>query len=122
MADRVWVGIVYGCLLLTSVAWAENFTISMKGRVFTPQKIVVKVGDTVQWVNEDTEIHQVISGRTPYDRDLGDPMNSRFVLWNQTYAFTLTKPGSYKYMCLIHRSLEDGPGTEGMIGEIVVEP
>lgn len=99
---------------------AETVRVSMKDRIFTPQRIEVKVGDTVEWINDDTELHQVISGESPYDRDLGHPMNSGLVMWNGRYAYTFTKPGAYRYMCVIHRSLEDQQGSRGMVGEIIV--
>lgn len=105
---------------LASPAQAETVTISTKDRSFTPQIVTVKVGDTVQWVNDDTELHQVISGRTSYDRDLGHPMNSGVLMWNAQYAFTFTKPGSYLYMCVIHRALDEQPGARGMVGEVIV--
>lgn len=113
-------GVAVLASLLASPVRAETVTISMKDRVFTPQRIVVKIGDTVQWVNDDTELHQVISGRTPFDRDLGHLMNSGLLMWSAKYAFTFTRPGSYQYLCVIHRSLEDRPGSQGMVGEVVV--
>jgi plastocyanin len=99
---------------------AETVTISMKDRVFTPRSVVVNVGDTVRWVNDDTELHQVISGDSLYDHDLGRPMNSDLIMWNSTFSFTFAKPGSYPYMCVIHRALEDRPDAQGMVGEIAV--
>lgn len=102
--------------LLASVGWAETVTVSMKDRAFTPEQVIVKVGDTVRWVNDDTEVHQVISGKTPFDPYLGYPMNSGVLLWNTAYAFTFTTPGSYRYMCVIHRALVEHVGTQGMVG------
>jgi plastocyanin len=103
-----------------SAGGAETVTVSMKGRMFHPEHITVRVGDTVQWINDDTELHQVISGRSSFDRNAGSPMNSGILIWNQHYAFTFTTPGTYPYMCVIHRSLNDGKGEMGMVGEIVV--
>jgi plastocyanin len=115
-----FIGAALGMFLFTSWSMAETVTISMKDRVFTPDKVTVKMGDTVQWVNDDAELHQVISGNTPYDRDLGRPMNSGVLMWNFVYSYTFTKAGTYPYMCVIHRSLEDQPGGKGMVGEVVV--
>lgn len=114
-------GVAVLASLLASPAQAETVTISMKDRAFHPQRIEVKVGDRVQWVNEDTELHNVISGATPYDPDLGHPMMSGIVMWNASYVFTFTKPGSYRYLCFIHSSMEDpSVGVKGMVGEIIV--
>lgn len=117
------VPVVWGAalmLVIVSDAGAETLRVSMKDRVFTPQVVQVKVGDRVEWINDDTELHQVVSGESPYDQNLGRPMNSGLVMWNGHYAFTFTKPGAYPYMCVIHRSLNDSPGSRGMVGEIIV--
>lgn len=103
-----------------SAVWAETITVSMKGRDFHPGRIEVEVGDTVQWINDDTELHQVISGKSPFDREMGVPLNSGTLMWDQRYAFTFRKPGAYPYMCVIHRTLSDRTGELGMVGEIVV--
>jgi len=106
---------------LASQGIAETVTITMKDRAFTPQRIVVKVGDTVKWENQDTELHNVISGATLYDPDLGHPMMSGVIMWNSTYAFSFAQPGSYRYMCVIHSSMESDQRVRGMIGEVIVE-
>jgi plastocyanin len=103
-----------------SAGGAETVRVSMQGRMFHPERVTVYVGDTVQWINDDTELHQVISGRSSFDRNVGVPMNSGILIWNQHYAFTFTKPGTYPYICTIHRSLSDIKGEMGMVGEIVV--
>jgi plastocyanin len=116
------VGVTLALVLTASMVGADTVTISMKDRFFSPWRIVVKAGTTVQWVNDDTELHQVISGRTLYDRDLGHPMNSGILMWNTKYAYTFTNPGSYWYMCVIHSSLEERFWEMGMIGEVMVVP
>jgi plastocyanin len=116
------VGVSLALVLTASMVGADTVTISMKDRFFSPWRIVVKAGTTVQWVNDDTELHQVISGRTLYDRDLGRPMNSGLLMWNTKYAYTFTNPGSYWYMCVIHSSLEERFWEMGMIGEVMVVP
>jgi len=116
------VGVSLALVLAASMAGAETVTISMKDRFFSPWRIVVQAGTTVEWMNDDTELHQVISGRTPYDRDLGRPMNSGMMMWNTKYAYTFSKPGSYWYMCVIHSALDGGSGEMGMVGEVVVVP
>ena len=116
------VGVSLALVLTASMVGADTITISMKDRFFSPWRIVVQAGTTVEWMNDDTELHQVISGRTPYDRDLGRPMNSGMMMWNTKYAYTFSKPGSYWYMCVIHSALDGGSGEMGMVGEVVVVP
>lgn len=123
MAQRVLVVLALVILLLAPAQEqlrAETITVLMKDRVFVPEKITVKTGDTVQWFNVDTELHQVISGETLYDPNLGHPMNSGLLMWNTRYVFTFTKPGTYRYMCVIHRALEESQGGDRMVGEVIV--
>ena len=122
MRYRALIGVLAMLCLPVSASVAETVTISMKDRAFHPQRIAVKVGDRVQWVNDDTELHNVISGATPYDPNLGHPMMSGIVMWNASYVFTFTTPGLYPYLCFIHSWMEDpSAGVKGMVGEIVVK-
>jgi plastocyanin len=105
---------------IPQLASAETHEINMKDRRFSTETMRIKVGETVKWVNDDTELHQVISGRTLSDKDLGQPMNSGVMLWNAAYAYTFTKSGAYPYMCVIHRALDEHQGARSMVGEIIV--
>jgi plastocyanin len=101
---------------------AGQVTISMKNRQFSPDTVTVKVGDSVVWINDDEDVHQVISGKDLSDPSLGKPLDSGTLLPGQRLTFTFTKPGTYPYMCVIHWSLQSITGKGGMLGEVVVEP
>ena len=120
MRIRALIGVLALLCEPVSVSVAETVTISMNDRAFHPQRVVVKAGDTVKWENNDTEIHNVVSGATLYDPNLGHPMMSGVVMWNSTYAFTFAEPGSYRYLCFIHTSMEGQTGVKGMVGEVIV--
>ncbi|MBI4400508.1 MAG: cupredoxin domain-containing protein [Nitrospirae bacterium] len=103
-------------------AVAEMVKISMKDRQFSPATLTVKVGEPVEWLNDDQDVHQVISGKGLQDPSLGKPLDSGTLLPGQYFIHTFTKPGKYPYMCVIHWSLQSITGQGGMIGEVIVEP
>jgi len=82
-----------------------------KNNRFIPDTLTVKEGTTVTWVNQDTYIHTVTSGRSPGEQSgLFDSGNLNK---GQTFSFTFDKAGTYDYFCIPHFSM-------GMIGKIVV--
>lgn len=114
-----------GCLLwvlASSPASAELRHVSMKNRTFTPDTMTIKAGETIEWFNDDQDVHLVISGESLDDPNKGKPLDSGTLLPGQHYSFRFTKPGRYPYMCVIHWSLQSITGKGGMVGEIVVEP
>lgn len=76
----------------------DPLSVRIKNSAFTPQKLTVKKGQTVTWVNEDTQIHTVI--------DLGDAFASSNLIQNAKYAYTFNEMGTYTYYCSTHPSME----------------
>ena len=103
-------------------AAAETLVVTMKDRQFAPSEIKAKVGDTIEWFNNDQDVHQVISGKDLQDPSIGKPLDGGTLLPGQRFTYTFTKPGIYPYMCVIHWSLESITGKGGMLGEVIVEP
>jgi plastocyanin len=75
----------------------DNFT-------FAPQRIVVKAGTKVTWINEDDIPHTVMSS--------GKLFKSKTLDTSDAFTFTFTTPGDYAYFCSLHPH---------MTGTIVVE-
>lgn len=76
--------------------------------VFKPDNIIIKVGETVRWVNKDKIAH--VFSSMPV---IG--MGGIFVPSIEpgaTYDYKFEKPGEYYYICFIHK---------GMVGKITVE-
>lgn len=100
---------------------ATAATVHMKNIAYSPSVLTVAVGAKVTWVNDDSVGHTV----TPYDKaQWGTPGSgddsSKWLQKGQSWSFTFSKPGTYKYYCLPHAS-SDGHGSySGMIGTIVV--
>jgi plastocyanin len=83
---------------------AEVHRVVMKAVDFAPKQITVRVGDTVEWVNEDIVAH------TATARDRSWDVN---VLSKRSGRMTMQAPGTVSYFCRYHPNMK---------GEIVVAP
>ncbi len=100
---------------------AAVIKMSDKPPKFLPDKVTIKVGQTVQWVNNAKTLHSVDGDPTmalkPADVSLpsgAKPFDSGFMKPDATWEYTFTVPGTYKYTCVPHEK-------DGMNGEIVVK-
>jgi len=84
-------------------AHAANLEVKIDNFTFGPQKLTVKVGDTVTWLNEDDIPHTVVS--------VGK-FRSKALDTDDKYSFTFTAAGTYEYFCGLHPHMQ---------GSIVVE-
>jgi plastocyanin len=76
---------------------------------YSPQEITVTVGATVMWqINTGENNHDVVSVDGLFVSNV--PM-TRGV---DTFTYTFTKPGEYRYLCSFHIP-------EGMFGKVVVK-
>jgi plastocyanin len=69
-------------------------TVVMSNFAFTPMAITVPVGTTVSWTNKDGEPHTVTS--------LEGLFRSGALDTDESFKFTFSKAGIYKYVCSIH--------------------
>jgi plastocyanin len=68
--------------------------------MFRPDNIIIKKGDTIRWVNNDTTIHLLASVLT----SIGEGgMFSPRVEPGQSWEHTFNSPGEYYYICFIHK-------------------
>lgn len=72
--------------------------------VFVPQRIVVKAGTTVTWINDDDIPHTVVSSTKVFKSSALDTTDK--------FSFTFATPGTYEYFCSLHPH---------MTGTVVVE-
>jgi plastocyanin len=75
----------------------DNFT-------FAPQRVTVKAGTTVTWINEDDIPHAIAA--------TGKAFRSKVLDTDDKYSFTFTTAGVFEYFCSLHPH---------MTGTIVVE-
>jgi plastocyanin len=75
----------------------DNFT-------FAPQRLVVKAGTTITWINDDDIPHTIASSTKLFKSNALDTKDK--------FSFTFTTLGAYEYFCSLHPH---------MTGAIVVE-
>jgi plastocyanin len=88
-----------------SGAGGKSHKIEIKDFMFNPQKITVKSGEKITWVNHDEEPHTVVSVGKKFQRSSG-------LDTDQEYSIVAGAPGTYEYFCSVHPK---------MTGTIVVE-
>ena len=80
---------------------------------FKPKLIIVQAGDTVTWVNEAEEDHNVLSYPDGFPRGR-KPMKSPYLAKkDESWSFTFKSKGTYEYHCIPHLPM-------GMHGTIIV--
>jgi plastocyanin len=83
---------------------SATIRISVKEFMFAPTSLTVRVGSTVTWINLDEEPHTIVSESGLFRSGALDTKES--------FSYTFSTPGSYRYLCTIHPR---------MMGVIVVE-
>jgi plastocyanin len=77
----------------------SSFAIEIADFQFGPANAVVPAGTEVVWLNNDTDVHSIVStGDLFASSDTFDP--------GQSYAVTFTEPGTYAYTCGVHPFME----------------
>lgn len=73
------------------------------GKGFSPIEIIISVGTTVVWTNDDTAGHTITSGN-PGDADFGSVFDSGFPLIQpgKTFEYTFDTVGEFPYFCQVH--------------------
>jgi plastocyanin len=96
--------------LSTTTAQAEEFTVRMVSKgdkgtyYFEPKALTIRSGDTVTWVNDQNEIHEVMSESVPEGaQTFESPLLEKK---GQTWSHTFTKSGTYEYHCHPHAALK----------------
>ena len=122
-------GLILGCLALLGAATAappsaaaaasrhapeakptesdgvRGTAVAMDGVSFTPEQLIVKVGETVTWTNKDPFPHNVTSKAGAFQS--GD------IAPDRQWQFQAKKAGRFPYACTLH---------PGMNGTLIVEP
>lgn len=105
--------------LLANPASAKEFTIKEvsdpagdKPYYFAPDQLTIQPGDTVSFVNAQEDMHDVMFIEVPkgVDEMIMSPMHEEE---GDTFSYTFTVPGTYKFHCHPHEEL-------GMKGTLIV--
>jgi amicyanin len=108
---NIWVAIALAAAVLapaaifpTAFVQAAETEVNIDQFTFYPQRITVKAGTTVTWINEDDVPHTVASSSKVFKSKALDTAGK--------FSFTFTTPGTYAYICSVHPY---------MTGAVVVE-
>ena len=109
--SRIRVATAFGVVLLVAAATfaarsapATDAEVDIDQFTFLPQRITVKAGTTVTWINEDDVPHTIVSSSKVFKSKALDTADK--------FSFTFTTPGTYEYFCSLHPH---------MTGAVVVE-
>ena len=87
---------------------------------FVPAEIRIQVGDTVEWRNVQSFPHTVTADpkRAANSRNVelpdgAAPFDSGWMRGGQSFRYTFSKPGVYRYVCLPHERAR-------MLGTVIV--
>jgi plastocyanin len=129
---RTFAAVLGGFLLLTgasivavpgsaNAAPAVVIKMTDKPPKYIPEKVTIKVGQSIKWVNDAKTLHSVTgdpdSAQNPSDVSLppgAKPFDSGFMPPDATFEHAFKVPGTYKYLCVPHEK-------DGMIGYVVVK-
>jgi len=73
---------------------ASNVEIKIDNFTFAPTRLVVRKGTQITWTNRDDIPHTVVEDNKLFKSHVLDT--------GETFTFTPTQPGTYKYYCSIH--------------------
>ncbi len=70
----------------------DNFT-------FAPKELTIPMGAQVTWINKDDDAHTVVSVD-------GKTFKSKGLDTGDKFSFTFPDPGTYEYLCSIHKQMK----------------
>jgi plastocyanin len=78
-------------------AHAATIQISMENLVISPAEASAKVGDTIEWINEDVFAHTATARNGDWDVTMPP---------KKTVALVLKKAGTIEYYCRFHPNMK----------------
>lgn len=80
--------------------------IYMRHEAFSPARIQVPVGATVTWTNQDGVSHSVVL--SPVVISASGGWESGLISSGQSFSYTFTSPGTFRYFCQEHPGIMIG--------------
>jgi plastocyanin len=87
------IAVAAAILLFATNARAEDMEVHIDNFTFQPAELTVKSGTTVTWTNRDDIPHTIVSA---------GKFRSKTLDTDNTFSFTFTTAGDYKYFCSLH--------------------
>jgi len=110
--SKVVAGCLGAALLASAPAMGATIEVPVSGFTFSPEDVVINVGDAIHWTGLDGGFHTVAE----VDDDKALVWNGGFhsePIFADEYTFTFNTPGLYYYICEPH-------GDFGMRGTVMV--
>jgi plastocyanin len=77
---------------------SKVYKVTIENMLFNPQKLTVRVGDRVVWVNKDPFPHTATAGAKAFD--------SREIAPNASWVYVANHAGDYRYGCTFHSTMK----------------
>jgi plastocyanin len=88
--------IAFSAMTFSSASAGEVIQIKMKKLVFEPAQVTVRVGDSIEWVNEDFIAHTATARNKDWDVNI--PVN-------RSERVTVQRAGKIEYYCRFHPNM-----------------
>ena len=72
--------------------------VMIEGVQFVPQTLMIKAGDSVEWLNHDPFPHTVTA--------VGKQFDSHQIAAGRSWKYTATKAGEFAYVCSLHPTMQ----------------
>lgn len=87
-----------GPLAVQQARKPATHTVTIEGTRFIPEKLSVRAGDTIVWVNKDIIPHTATSKTGGFD--------SATIETGKSWKFTPSKKGEFPYICTFHPTMK----------------
>jgi plastocyanin len=94
----------------TARAAAADTDVRIDEFTFAPQRVTVKAGTTVTWINGDDVPHTIVASNKLF--------KSKALDTKDRFSFTFTTPGTYEYFCSLHPHMTGAIVVEAATGSI----
>ena len=91
----VWVLAALSPTAYSPAARGATIDVDVFNHSFTPGVVVINVGDTVVWTFRDAHAHNAVAFSGEFDSGVPKQIG--------TFTHTFTTPGSFPYICQVHR-------------------
>jgi plastocyanin len=71
------------------------------GKFFVPETLTVSTGTIVTWINDDSVVHTVTSGK-PDSKNAAEEFDSSYLDAGKTFQHTFDTAGTFHYYCTLH--------------------
>ena len=113
VATAIAVSVFAAAAFPAASAQAADAEVQIDQFAFAPQRVTVKAGTTLIWINDDDIPHTVTSSNKSFKSNALDTKDK--------FSFTFTTPGTYEYFCSLHPHMTGTIVVEAATGSDVVQ-